>query len=81
MRKQAGVEKYAAGTNSSPEHPSGPQNQENPNLGLLDSLSPEKKSTLKRTKWLREKYKEVIIAFYQALNKPQNKNAKLVHEI
>ena len=32
---QAGIEKYAAGTNSSPEHPSGSQNREKPNLGPL----------------------------------------------
>ena len=75
MRKQAGVEKYGGGTNSSPEHPSGP------NLAPLDSLSPEKKSILKRTKWAREESEQIIMAFYQALNNSQNNDTKLAYEI
>ena len=75
VRKQAGVEKYGGGTNSSPEHPSGH------NLAPLDSLSPEKKSILKRTKSAREESEQIIIAFYQALNNSQNNDTKLAYEI
>ena len=60
VRNQAGVEKYTAGTNSSPEHPSGSENQEKHNLGPLDSPSPKKKQKPKRSKWTREEYKQVI---------------------
>ena len=80
MRNQTGSEKYAAGTNSSPEHPSGPQNQEKLILGPLDSPSPKKRKT-KRTKWTREQYKQVMTAFYQAINEPENNNTKRTYEI
>ena len=36
VRNQAGIEKYAAGTNSTPEHTSGLQIREKLNLGPLD---------------------------------------------
>ena len=39
---------------ASPEHPSGSQNREKPNLGPLDSPSPKKKQKPKRIKWVRE---------------------------
>ena len=52
--------KYTAGTNSSPEHPSGSKNQEKPNLGRLDSPSAKKKQKPKRSKWTCEEYKQVI---------------------
>ena len=48
VRNQAGIEKYIAGTNSSPEHPSGPQNWEKPNLCPLHSSSPKKKQKTKK---------------------------------
>ena len=73
---QAGIEKYAAGTNSSPEHPSGSQNREKPNLGPLDSPSPKKKQKPKRIKWTPEEYKQVMPGFYQALSEPNNNNTK-----
>ena len=47
VRKQTGIEKYTAGTNSSPEHPAGPQNREKPNLDPLDSPSPKEKKNQK----------------------------------
>ena len=81
MRSQTRSEKYAAGTNSSPEHPSGPQNQEKLNLGPLDSPSPKKKQKTKRTKWTREQYKQVMTTFYQAINEPKNNNTKRTYEI
>ena len=68
VANQAGIRKYAAGTNSSPEHPSGSQNREKLNLGPLDSPSPKKKQKPKRIKWTRGEYKQVMSAsFYQAL--------------
>ena len=54
VRNQAGIENYAAGTNSSPEHPSGSQNQEKPSLCPLDSPSPKKKQKPKRINWTWE---------------------------
>ena len=53
---EAVIEKYAAGTNSSPEHRSCP----NPNLGSLDSPSPKKNQKPKRMKWACEEYKQVM---------------------
>ena len=41
-RNQAGIKKFAAGTKSYPEHPSGFQNRVENNLGSLDSPSPDK---------------------------------------
>ena len=81
MKNQAGIEKHAAGTDSSPEHPSDSQNRDKPNLGLLVSPSPKKKQESKRIKWTHEEYKQVMSAFYQALNEPKNKNTKLTYEI
>ena len=59
VRNQAAIEKYAAGTNSSPEYPSGSQNQGKPNLSPLDSPSPKKKQKPKRIKWTCEEYKQL----------------------
>ena len=64
VMNQAGIEKYAAGTKSSPEHPSGSQNREKPNLGPLDSPSLKKKQKPKRIKWASEECKQVISAIY-----------------
>ena len=52
---------------TAPEHSYGPQNWENPNLGPLDSATPEKKSKPKRTKWMREEYKEVVTDFLSSI--------------
>ena len=81
MRIHAGIAKYAAGTNSSTEHPSCPLNREKPNLGPMDSPSPKKKQKPNRIKWTRDVYKQVMAAFYQALNKPKNNNTKRRYEI
>ena len=48
VSNHAGIEKYDTGTNTLPEHSSGPQNQVNPSLGPLNSQSLEKKSKRKR---------------------------------
>ena len=80
MRNQAGIEKYAAGTNSSPEHASDFQNREKSNLAPLDSPAPKKKQKPERIKWILEEYKQVMTAFYQALNEPKN-NTKRTDEI
>ena len=51
MRNQAGIKKYATGTNSSPEHPSGFQNREKPNLahGIYHHLRRNKNQNKKDT--------------------------------
>ena len=76
MRNQAGIKKYAVEKNSSPEHPSGPQKREKPNLSSLDSPLPKKKQKPKKIKWIRGEYRQVIIAFYQALNEPKKKKTQ-----
>ena len=81
MRSQAEAVKYVTGTNSSPEYPSEPQNQENSNLCLLDPSSHKNISKAKRIKWTREEYKEVMTAFYQALKEPKDNTAKQTYEL
>ena len=81
MRSKSGIEKYAAGANPSPEHPSGSENREKPNLGPLGPPSPKKKQKPKRIKWTREEHKQVMTAFYLALNEPKNNNTKCTYEI
>ena len=76
MRNQAEAVKYVTGTNSSPEYPSEPQNQENPNLCSLDPPSHKNISKVKRIKWTREEYKEVMTAFYQALKERKDNTTK-----
>ena len=66
VRSQTDIENYATGTSSSPEYPSEPQNQKNPNLGPLDPPSHKNISKAKRIKWTCEEYKEVMTSFYQA---------------
>ena len=46
VRNQAGIGKYAAGTNPSAEHPSGSQNQEKYNIDPLNSPSSRNKQNL-----------------------------------
>lgn len=68
VRNQAQVEKYVAGSNPSPEYPSGFQYQEIPNDGPLYPSSPNNNSKAKRIKWTRCEFKGVMTAFYQAFN-------------
>ena len=63
QRSQDEVEKYVAGTTSSHEHPSEPQNWENSNFGALDLPSPKNISNAKRIRWTREEHKEFVTAF------------------
>ena len=81
VNNQTRIGKYAAGTNSSPEHPDGFQNLEKPSLDPLDLPSPQRKQKPNRTKWKRKEYKQVMIVFYQALNESKNKNTKRTYEI
>ena len=81
LRNQAGIKKYAAGTNSSPEHPRGSQNLGKPNHGPLDSPLPKKKQKPKTIKWTCEEYKQVMTAFYEALNEPKNNYTKRTYKI
>ena len=68
VRNQAQVEKYVAGSNPSPEYPSGFQYQEIPNDGPLYPSSPNNNSKAKRIKWTRYEFKGVMTTFYQAFN-------------
>ena len=81
VRSKAAVEKYVTGTNSSREYPCEPQNRENPNLGLLDPPSHKNISKVKRTKWTREEYKEVMTAFYQVLKERKDSTTKQTYEL
>ena len=81
VKNQAEVEKYVTGTNSFPEYSSEQQNRENPNLGPLDPPSHKNISKVKRIKWTREEYKEVMTAFYQALKEPKDNTAKQTYEL
>ena len=47
----------------------------------MNSPSPKKKQKPERIKWTREEYKQVMSAFYQALNGPKNNNTKRTYEI
>ena len=62
-------------------HRDGSQNREKPNLSPLDSPSPKRKQKPKRIKLTRDEYKQVMSAFYQALNEPKNNNTKRTYEI
>ena len=75
VRNQAQVEKYVAGSNPSPEYPSGFQYQEIPNDGPLYPSSPNNNSKAKRIKWTRCEFKGVMTAFYQAFNEGKEKES------
>ena len=65
----AEVKKLATGRNSSEERSEGNQNREiNPDTSSQTSCSVIKRT---RNKWTREEYKQIMIAFYTALNKPE----------
>ena len=66
---QAEVEKLATGRNSSKERSEGNQNREiNPDTSSQTSRNVTKRT---RNKWTREEYKQIMTAFYTALNKPE----------
>jgi len=72
-RNQAEVEKSATGTDSSQSLDSH-QNWDQPNPELPRTTAQATKKKVTRTKWTREEYKEVLFAFYCALNKPTGRN-------
>ena len=81
VRNQSDAKKYVTGTNFSREYPSELKNQENPNLGPLDPASNKNISKRKRIKWTSVEYKEVMTAFYQALNEPKENTTKQTYEL
>ena len=75
MVNQVEVEKCTTGTNSSnPKALESFQDENTTQIGPLDSRSTNQILKKPRQKWTREKYKQVMIAYYQALEQPSNKN-------
>ena len=72
---QAEVEKLATGTNSSTESLYGNQNQEDSNPGPSDTLSQQRRTNRKRSKWTQEEYSFVLYTYYHALEKPSGTNS------
>ena len=72
-RNQAEVEKSATGTDFSQSLDSH-QNRDEPNPELPRTKTQVTKKKMTRTKWTREAYKEVLFAFYCALDKPSGRN-------
>ena len=73
VRNQAGVEKSATGTDfSQPLGSHQNRDQANPELPRTMTQVTRKKNT--RTKWTNEEHKEVLFAFYCALNEPSGRN-------
>ena len=69
------VEKCTTGTNSSnPQALESFQDENTTQIGPLDSRSTNQILKKPRQKWTREEYKQVMIAYYQALEQPSNKN-------
>ena len=72
-RNQAEVEKFATVTDFSQSLDSH-QNRDEPNPELPRTTTQVTKKKVTRKKWTREEYKEVLFAFYYALNKPSGRN-------
>ena len=70
---QAEVEKSATGTDFSQSLDSH-QNRDQPNPELPRTTTQVSRKKITRTKWTREEYKEVLFAFYCALNEPSGRN-------
>ena len=70
---QAEVEKSATGTDFSQSLDSH-QNRDQPNPKLPRTTTQVSRKKITRTKWTREEYKEVLFAFYCALNEPSGRN-------
>ena len=69
---QAGMEKSATGTNAAHEVLEDIHNEDNPHrVPLATSTGNPLKGT--RQKWTREEYKQVMEAFYKAMNNPSEK--------
>ena len=74
-RNQAEVKKSATGTDFSQSLDSH-QNWDQPNPDLPRTTANATKKEMTRIKWTREEYKEVLFAFYCALNKPSGRNVR-----
>ena len=75
MVNQVEVEKCTTGTNSfNPQALESFQDENTTQIGPLDSRSTNQILKKPRQKWTREEYKQVMIAYYQALEQPSNKN-------
>ena len=75
MVNQVEVEKCTTGANSSNTKAlESFQDESTTQIGPLDSRSTNQILKKPRQKWTREEYKQVMIAYYQALEQPSNKN-------
>ena len=69
MGNQAGIEKYATGTNSTQNAPEDDHTEDIPQRGP-HVAPPQNPTKASRQKWSREEYKEVMEAFYTASLNP-----------
>ena len=70
LRIQADGEKLATGSNSSKIVPIVNQNRDLPNPELTEPSSTDTTQS-KRYRWTREEHKQVLAAYYTALNNPE----------
>ena len=80
VKNQADGEKLVSGSNSSKNGLPVNQNRDSPNPELPDQPSINI-NTRKRHKWTREEYKQVLTAYYTALNKPECNITKQTYDI
>ena len=73
-RNQAGIEKYATGTNS-PQNKVPEENhaEDTPQRGLLPTTT-ENPPRRTRKKWTRDEYKEIMEAYYTSIIRPSETN-------
>ena len=82
MTNQAEVEKLATVLATSPDQSvDGNQAQGNPTAGPSQKTPPKNKEKLKRKKWSREEYIEVMYAFYMSLERPKDNHTKNTYRI
>ena len=74
VRNQDDVEKCASGTKIPKDSLKGHQNSVKANSGPSETSKSPNKQDLKRQKWTREEYKEIMEAYYYAKYHPSDKN-------
>ena len=82
VRNQAGVKKYAPGTNLPKDSLQGYQNCVKVNSGTSEITKSCKKKDLIRKKWTREEYKGIMEAYcYAKYHPPDKSNTKQTYTI
>ena len=82
VRNQAEVKKCASGTKLPKDSLKGHQNCVKANSGPLETSKSSNKNDLKRQKWTREEYREIMEAYYYAKYHPSDEsNTKQTYKI